>query len=435
MGDTIGLHQALTPAEIVRALDRDVVGQQAAKRAVAVAIRNRWRRLQLGASAAASVSPHNVLLIGPTGVGKTEIARCVASLTGAPFAKVEATRYTEVGYIGRDVSAMVQDLVDAALVLVERESRSNARSAAQKRARDLLVDILLRSGGAGVAQTRASIEQALARGALDGVEVRLPEAGARESLRAGREEDAGLGGRLSELLATRFGERLTVRRALEKLAAEYESRGLDVEWMEQQAVVRAAESGIIFVDEIDKLIGVSSQQGPDVSRGGVQRDLLPVVEGCRVETTLGVVDTTHVLFIAAGAFHRHTPSELMPELQGRFPVRVELTPLQRADYRAILARGTGGLLSQHIDMLGVEGLEVAVSDDALDELARIADEANRRLDDIGARRLHTVLERVFEELSFVAPDLRDRRLNIDRAYVNERMQGVLEDEDLLRYIL
>jgi ATP-dependent HslUV protease ATP-binding subunit HslU len=226
-----------------------------------------------------------------------------------------------------------------------------------------------------------------------------------------------------------------VRRALEKLTLEYESSGLDIEWMEDQAIERASASGIIFLDEIDKLIGVASQQGPDVSRGGVQRDLLPVVEGCRVDTTFGPVDTTHVLFIAAGAFHRHAPSELMPELQGRFPVRVELQPLGRADYRAILGHGSGGLLAQHVELLAVEGLEVVVSDDALDELARVADEANRRLDDIGARRLHTVLERVFEELSFVAPDLRNRRIVVDHAYVSERMRGVLEDEDLLRYIL
>jgi ATP-dependent HslUV protease ATP-binding subunit HslU len=453
------LAEALTPRQIVAELDRYIVGQPGAKRAVAVALRNRWRRQQLDAELRDEVMPKNIVMIGPTGVGKTEIARRLARLTGAPFVKVEATKFTEVGYVGRDVDAMIRDLVDVSVQLVKGEAAQGVQERARELAEERLLDLLLPAGearprfGFGVPsevaapsaspgpseETRARFRQLLREGKLEDrpveVEVRERAGGTLQVFsNTGLEE---MGVNLQEMLGGRKTKkrRMSVGEARHVLAAEEAERLVDMDAVVREAVRRAQESGIVFIDEIDKVAGRGGGQGPDVSRQGVQRDLLPIVEGSTVTTKHGPVKTDHMLFIAAGAFHLTKVSDLIPELQGRFPIRVELEPLGRADLERILAEPRNSLVRQYVALLATEGVTLDVTPDAVAELARIAHAANERTENIGARRLHAVMERLLDEVSFDADTLEDKHVRVDAAFVRARLEGVLQNEDLARYIL
>jgi ATP-dependent HslUV protease ATP-binding subunit HslU len=433
----------LTPAEIVAELDRFIVGQSAAKRAVAVALRNRWRRRQLSEELRREVMPANIVLIGPTGVGKTEIARRLARLAAAPFVKVEASKFTEVGYVGRDVESIVRDLVDAAIAMVRQERSEGVKVAAQRAAEERLVDLLLpRSPEDDRETSRGSIRRLLREGALEEREVELEVSESRmpsfnifggqgmETLEMNLRD--ALGGMFQK--STR--RTMKVAQARQILEAEELERLLDRSEIEREAVVRAQDSGIVFLDELDKIAATARMtQGPDVSREGVQRDLLPLVEGTTVTTRYGTVSTDHVLFLAAGAFHVAKPSDLIPELQGRFPVRVQLEALDEDDLYRILTEPEHALLKQHQAMLATEGVELVFADDGARELARTAAELNRSTENIGARRLITVLERVMEDISFSAPDRRNTQVVVDAARVREALLPLLGKEDLARYIL
>ncbi|MGA8893007.1 MAG: ATP-dependent protease ATPase subunit HslU [Anaeromyxobacteraceae bacterium] len=435
----------LTPREIVAELDRHIVGQAAAKRAVAIALRNRWRRQRVADDLRDEVLPKNIILIGPTGVGKTEIARRLARLAGAPFVKVEASKFTEVGYVGRDVDSMIRDLVEAAVKLVKEEEMEKLRSRAREAAEDRVLSALGQGGDREKGRAR------LRAGTLDDeiVEIEVPEAAAPAMpmmAGPGMEEMAqGLQDMMKNMgqgsLGSIFGggrkrkRRVPVKEALELLAEEEASRMVDMERVVREALDRAQNHGIVFIDEIDKIASRDGSQGPDVSRGGVQRDLLPVVEGSHVNTRHGPVRTDHVLFVAAGAFHVAKVSDLIPELQGRFPIRVELEPLTRADLARILREPRGSLTRQYAALLATEGVEVTFQDDGVEEIARIAGDVNERTENIGARRLHTVMERLLEEISFDADRMRGARIPVDAKYVREKLEGVARDEDLSRYIL
>jgi len=446
----------MTPRQIVAELDKHIVGQAAAKKAVAIAIRNRWRRQQLPASMRRDITPKNIIMIGPTGVGKTEIARRLAHLIGAPFIKVEATRYTEVGYHGRDVESMVRDLAEAAAVIVRRRERADVEVKAAEKVTDRLLDLLMPSPKGPwqpeepdelekARRNREKMRQKLFAGDFESKMVDIPvERKGPPSMFSGNPM-GGAGGENMDNELQQLLEKLTPGRTVDRrmtvaearaILLEQEAEGLiDRAVVAEKAVELAENQGIIFIDEIDKVCGPSSGSGPDVSRQGVQRDLLPIVEGSSVSTRQGAVRTDHVLFIAAGAFHLSKPADLMPELQGRFPIRVELLDLTRDDFLRILTEPENALTRQYASLLGTESIEVTFTPDGIDELARIAFEVNRTTQNIGARRLHTILERVVEEVSFDGPDRADKRVVIDRAFVSDRLTPILQKEDLSRYIL
>ncbi|HTW94615.1 MAG TPA: ATP-dependent protease ATPase subunit HslU [Tepidisphaeraceae bacterium] len=439
----------LTPRQIVVELDKYIVGQPDAKRAVAVAVRNRWRRQRLAEGMRQDVYPKNILMVGPTGVGKTEIARRLAGLTGAPFIKVEATKFTEVGYHGRDVDSMIRDLLDSAIAMVRNEMTESVQEPAMRHVEDRLLEYLLPGehlapgdddAAARRQRTREKLREQLAAGLLEDRQIELSleqKATAANILgAAGMEMDVDLQTMFDKMLPTRREtRRMTVSEARKVLLAQEAEKLIDKEKIHRTAIERVEQSGIVFLDEIDKICGTESKHGPDVSRQGVQRDLLPIVEGSTVITKYGPVKTDHILFVAAGAFHSSKPSDLMPELQGRFPIRVELTDLSKEDFMRILREPKNALTTQMAALLGTEGLTVKFADDAIDEMAQIAYDVNRRTQNIGARRLYTILERVFETISFEAPDMTEKTVTITAAYVQERLSEIVKDEDLSKFIL
>ncbi len=449
----------LSPREIVAELDRYVVGQQAAKRAVAVALRNRIRRQRLPPDVASEVLPKNILMIGPTGVGKTEIARRLARLSGSPFIKVEASKYTEVGYVGRDVDSMIRDLTESAVDMVRREKRAEVRDKAERNVEEQLLDLLLpptRPGFAGggeetageragedpLRSTREKLREQLRKGALDArmveVEVRERSFPSFQILTSQGVEEMDVN--LRDMLPGLFGgktkhRRLTVPEAREALRTEEESRLVDAEQVARIAVERVQTSGIVFIDEIDKIAGREGGHGPEVSREGVQRDILPIVEGTTVSTKYGPVRTDHILFIAAGAFHVSKPSDLIPELQGRFPIRVELESLRLEDLVRILTEPRNALIQQYQALLGTEGVDVSFTDEAIREMARFATDVNNATENIGARRLATILETVLDEVSFEGGGAGPRTVRIDAAEVRAKLAPLVKDQDLSRFIL
>jgi ATP-dependent HslUV protease ATP-binding subunit HslU len=434
----------LTPREIVKELDKYVIGQADAKRAVAVALRNRIRRQRLDPEMAEDVMPKNILMIGPTGVGKTEIARRLARLSNSPFLKVEASKFTEVGYVGRDVEAMIRDLVDIAIDLVREERLEEVSERAERNAEERLLDLLMppQSEPSETAdRTREKLREKLRAGKLDErlVEVDVKDRGPSfEVTTAGGMEEMDIN--LKEILPGLFGQRtrkrkMRVSEAIEYLVQEEEGKLIDMDQVTRTALDRVERNGIIFLDEIDKIAGREGGHGPDVSREGVQRDILPIVEGTTVNTRHGFVRTDHILFIAAGAFHVAKPSDMIPELQGRFPIRVELKSLTEEDFIRILKEPKNALIKQYVALLETEGIKLSFADEALAEVAHFAARVNETTENIGARRLHTILEKILEEISFEGPDLRKKTVKIDAAYVRLQLADIVKDQDLSRYIL
>jgi ATP-dependent HslUV protease ATP-binding subunit HslU len=447
----------MTPREIVRELDKYIVGQAAAKRAVAVALRNRVRRQKLPPEIAEDVLPKNILMIGPTGVGKTEIARRLARLAGCPFVKVEASKYTEVGYVGRDVESMVRDLVETSIDMVREEKLDEVADRAEQAAEERVLDLLLPPSppppaGTNEADAAAQREQTqrtreklraqLREGKLDqrmvDLEVRERVVPSFEIISNQGVEEMDVN--LKDMLSGFFGQqkkkrKMSVADAFEYLIQEEENKLLDMEQVTRIAVERAEQMGIIFIDEIDKVAGRESGHGPDVSREGVQRDILPIIEGTTVNTRYGMIRTDHILFIAAGAFHVTKPSDLIPELQGRLPIRVELQSLKEEDFIRILTEPKNALIKQYVALLETEGVKLNITEDAVETIAKFATSVNEQTENIGARRLHTILEKVLDELSFEAPDLKKKTVKVDAAYVNKQLVDIVKNQDLSRYIL
>src|ERR1017187_603432 len=450
----------LTPREIVVELDKYIVGQNAAKKAVAIALRNRVRRQKLQPEMAEEVMPKNILMIGPTGVGKTEIARRLARLAGCPFVKGEASKYTEVGYVGRDVESMVRDLVETSIDMVREEKLDEVAERAEQAAEERVVDLLLPPSPPPLdpasamspqveairqeqtARTREKLRAQLREGKLD---ARMVEVDVRERAMPSFEIMSNQGAEemdtnLREMLSGMFGQqkkkrKMTVSEAFDYLIQEEESKLIDMDQVTRGAVERAEQMGIIFIDEVDKIAGRESGHGPDVSREGVQRDILPIIEGTTVNTRYGMIRTDHILFIAAGAFHISKPSDLIPELQGRLPIRVELTSLGEEDFIRILTEPKNALIKQYVALMDTEGLKLTFSEDGIATIARFATQVNEQTENIGARRLHTIMEKLLEDISFEAPDMKRKAIKIDNAYVSKQLADIVKNQDLSRYIL